>query len=122
MQIQPRNTSYYLPAKVNQPIKTENLLDLLKYVDGSEEEDAKKNKSKIEVRHENGYVRQYLVKPNGQRVLLMETKQSHDNKEASHLHTMPHNLFKQPFEKPTSDPILSILNAKDNIAKYRYGI
>ncbi|WP_155592962.1 hypothetical protein [Lysinibacillus cavernae] len=118
MQIQPRNASYYLPTKLNQPIRTESLLDLFRHVDGSEEEDAKKNKSKIEIRHENGYVRQYLVKPTGQRVLLMETKQSHDHKESSHLL----NLFKQPYEKPASDPILSILNAKKNIGKYKDGI
>lgn len=118
MQIQTLHTSYYLPTKDNQPIQTQNLLDLMRHVGGREEEDEKKNKSKIEVRYENGYVRQYLVKPTGQRVLLMETKQSPDIGESTKLQ----DLFSQPFKKKTSDPILSILNAKNNISKYKDGI
>jgi len=118
MQIQTLHTSYYLPTKDNQPIQTQNLLDLMRHVGGREEEDEKKNKSKIEVRYENGYVRQYLVKPTGQRVLLMETKQSLDIGESINLQ----DLFSQPFKKKTSDPILSILNAKNNISKYKDSI
>ncbi|MED3795891.1 hypothetical protein P4604_00620 [Lysinibacillus capsici] len=118
MQIQTLHTSYYLPTKDNQPIQTQNLLDLMRHVGGREEEDEKKNKSKIEVRYENGYVRQYLVKPTGQRVLLMETKQSLDMRESTNLQ----DLLSQPFKKKTSDPIFSILNAKNNISKYKDGI
>ncbi|WGT36990.1 hypothetical protein QH639_14170 [Lysinibacillus sp. 1 U-2021] len=118
MQIQTLHTSYYLPTKDNQPIQTQNLLDLMRHVGGREEEDEKKNKSKIEVRYENGYVRQYLVKPTGQRVLLMETKQSLDIRKSTNLQ----DLLSQPFKKKTSDPILSILNAKNNISKYKDGI
>lgn len=118
MQIQTLHTSNYLPTKDNQPIQTQNLLDLMRHVDDREVEDEKKSKSKIEVRYENGYVRQYLVKPTGQRVLLMETKQSPDIGESTNLQ----DLFSQPFKKKTSDPILSILNAKNNISKYKDGI
>ncbi|MEC1302193.1 hypothetical protein [Lysinibacillus capsici] len=118
MQIQTLHTSYYSPTKDNQPIQTQNLLDLMRHVGGREEEDEKKNKSKIEVRYENGYLRQYLVKPTGQRVLLMETKQSLDMRKSTNLQ----DLLSQPFKKKTSDPILSILNAKNNISKYKDGI
>jgi len=118
MQIQTLHTSHYLPTKDNQPIQTQKLLDLMRHVGDCEEEDEKKNKSKIEVRHENGYVRRYLVKPTGQRVLLMETKQSIDISESPNLQ----DLFSQPFKKKTSDPILSMLNVKNNISKYKDGI
>jgi len=48
----------------------------------------------------------------------METKQSLDIRESTNLQ----DLLSQPFKKKTSDPILSILNAKNNISKYKGGI
>ena len=47
----------------------------------------------------------------------METKQSLDMRESTNLQDLS-----QPFKKKTSDPILSILNAKNNISKYKDGI
>lgn len=47
MQIQTLHTSYYSPTKDNQPIQTQNLLDLIRHVDDREVEDEKRANRKL---------------------------------------------------------------------------
>lgn len=129
MKIQTSNTSNYLKTEVNKNIKNESILDLFGNKDVNKDEDKNNNKSKLEIRNENGYIRKYIVKPNGQRVLIMEVKQTQENmKESGDLNDIANDMLMQQLEK-TSNPQkyeqnknTSILEKEKNISKYKTGI
>ncbi|MEB2280952.1 hypothetical protein LAV73_13200 [Lysinibacillus xylanilyticus] len=123
MRIQTGNTLNYLKTEVNKNIKNENLLDLFANENIHKDEDEKNNKSKLEIRYENGYIRKYIVKPNGQRILIMEVKQTQENmKESGDLKDM----LIQQLEKLTNpkkyEQNTSILEKGKIFYKYKTGI
>mgnify|MGYP006865369314 CR=1 FL=1 len=72
MQIQPTTSS------------TSNMFKIVKNDEAEEhplfhlrldEESNKSQKPRFEIRHEGGYIRKYVIKANGDKVLIMETKQ-----------------------------------------------
>ncbi len=86
MKIQTNNTLNYLKTEVNKNIKNESLLDLFGIKNKDEDENEKNIKPKFETRYEDGYIRTYLVKSNGQklvRVLVKEVKQTKENMKES---------------------------------------
>lgn len=88
MKIQTSNTLNYLKTEVTKNIKSESLLDLfgIKNIHKDEDENEKNIKPKLETRYEDGYIRTYLVKSNGQklvRLLVREVKQTQENMKES---------------------------------------
>ncbi|MFJ8513624.1 hypothetical protein [Lysinibacillus xylanilyticus] len=123
MKIQTSNTLNYLKTEVNKNIKNESLLDLFGIENIHKDEDEKNSESKLEIRYENGYIRKYIVKPNGQRVLIMEVKQTQENlKDSGDLN----DILMQQLEKPSNpqkyEQNTSILDKEKNISKYKSGI
>ncbi|MET4561520.1 hypothetical protein ABIA69_002688 [Lysinibacillus parviboronicapiens] len=127
MKIQAGNTLNYLKIEVNKNVKNESLLDLFGNEDIHKDEDEKNNKTKLEIRYEHGYIRKYIVKPNGQRVLIMEVKQTQENmKESGNLNDISHDMLIQQLEKISNskkyERNTSILEKEKNISKYKTGI
>lgn len=70
MEIQSTHTMGYIKTLKNEKPEGQNMSQL--FLD----EDKKKNgKPRFEVRNEGGYIRKYIVKANGDKILIMETKQ-----------------------------------------------
>lgn len=127
MKIQSSNTSNYLKVEINKNIKNESLLNLFRHEDENNEEDKKNNKSKLEIRNENGYIRKYIVKPDGQRVLIMEVKQTQENiKESGDLNDIAQDMLMQQLETSSNpqkyEQITSVLEKEKNIYKYKSSI
>ncbi|KPN94804.1 hypothetical protein [Lysinibacillus sp. ZYM-1] len=127
MKIQSSNTSNYLKVEINKNIKNESLLNLFRHEDENNEEDKKNNKSRLEIRNENGYIRKYIVKPDGQRVLIMEVKQTQENiKESGDLNDIAQDMLMQQLEKSSNpqkyEQITSVLEKEKNIYKYKSSI
>jgi len=127
MKIQSSNTSNYLKVEINKNIKNESLLNLFRHEDENNEDDKKNNKSRLEIRNENGYIRKYIVKPDGQRVLIMEVKQTQENiKESGDLNDIAQDMLMQQLEKSSNpqkyEQITSVLEKEKNIYKYKSSI
>jgi len=127
MKIQTSNTSNYLKVEINKNIKNESLLNLFRHEDENNEDDKKNNKSRLEIRNENGYIRKYIVKPDGQRVLIMEVKQTQENiKESGDLNDIAQDMLMQQLEKSSNpqkyEQITSVLEKEKNIYKYKSSI
>lgn len=97
VKIQSSNTATmgYIKTMKNEEAKEQNLLHLML------DEELKNNKPKFVVRNEGGYIRKYVVKANGDEVLVMETKQKENpdgtvENESGNLVDMAHDkLMKQ---------------------------
>lgn len=63
-------TMGYIKTLKNEEEKEQNLSHLM-----LDEDELKNNKPRFEVRNEGGYIRKYVVKANGEMILIMETKQ-----------------------------------------------
>lgn len=98
MKIQSTNTATmsYIKTLKNEEAKEQNLSHLM-----LDEDELKNNKPKFVVRNEGGYIRKYVVKANGDEVLVMETKQKENpdgtvENESGNLVDMAHvKLMKQ---------------------------
>ncbi|MFE3576851.1 hypothetical protein [Lysinibacillus sp. NPDC059133] len=132
MKIQTGNTLNYLKTEVNKNIKTESLLDLfgIEDIHKDEDENEKNNKPKLEIRYEDGYIRTYIVKTIGKklvRLLIREVKQTQENmKESENLNDISHDMLLQQLEKLFNpkkyEQNTSIFEKEKNISKYKTGI
>lgn len=128
MKIQTNNTLNYLKTEVNKNIKNESLLDLfgIKNIHKDKDEDEKNIKPKLETRYEDGYIRTYLVKSNGQklvRLLVWEVKQTQENmKESIDLEDMLIQELEKLFNPKKYEQNTSIFEKEKNISKYKTGI
>ncbi|MGE7909690.1 hypothetical protein [Lysinibacillus xylanilyticus] len=123
MKIQTSNTLNYLKTEINKNIKNESLLDLFGIENIHKDEDEKNSDSKLEIRYENGYIRKYIVKPNGQRVLIMEVKQTQENmKESGDLNDILMRQLDKLSKPQKYEQNTSILDKEKNISKYKSGI
>ncbi|WP_433596405.1 hypothetical protein [Lysinibacillus xylanilyticus] len=123
MKIQTSNTLNYLKTEVNKNIKNESLLDLFGIENIHKDEDEKNSESKLEIRYENGYIRKYIVKPNGQRVLIMEVKQTQENmKESGDLNDILMRQLDKLSKPQKYEQNTSIVDKEKNISKYKSGI
>ncbi|MGE7997740.1 hypothetical protein ACQKOF_03530 [Lysinibacillus sp. NPDC093190] len=123
MKIQTGNTLNFMKTEVNKNIKNESLLDLFGNENIHKDEDEKNNKSKLEIRYENGYIRKYIVKPNGQRVLIMKIKQTQENmKESGDLKDMLIQQIEKLSNPKKYEQNTSIFEKEKNISKYKTGI
>jgi len=126
MKIQTNNTFNYFKTEVNKNIKNESLLDLFGIKNKDEDENEKNIKPKFETRYEDGYIRTYLVKSNGQklvRVLVKEVKQTKENMKES---IDTEDMLIQELEKVSNpqkyEQNTSIFEKEKNISKYKTGI
>ncbi|QPQ31069.1 hypothetical protein [Lysinibacillus sp. JNUCC 51] len=120
MKIQTSNTLNYLKTEVNKNIKNESLLDLFGIENIHKDEEEKNSESKLEIRYENGYIRKYIVKPNGQRVLIMEVKQTQENmKESGDLNDILMRQLEKLSKPQKYEQNTSILDKEKNISKYK---
>lgn len=123
MRIQTGHTLNYLKTEVNKNIKNENLLDIFGNENIHKDKDEENNKSKLEIRYENGYIRKYIVKPNGQRILIMEVKQTQENrKESGDLKDMLIQQLEQLTNPKKYEQNTSILEKEKIFSKYKTGI
>ena len=97
-----------------------------------DEEDKKNNKPRFEVRNEGGYIRKYIVKANGDKILIMETKQTQAQEgmqanETGDLIDIAHDMLMKQLEK-SSNPLhqekktMAAWEKENGIAKYKTGI
>lgn len=126
MKIQTSNTLNYLKTEVNKNIKNESLLDLFGIKNKEEVENGKNIKPKFETRYEDGYIRTYLVKSNGQklvRLLVREVKQTQENmKESIDLEDMLIQELEKLSNPKKYEQNTSIFEKEKNISKYKTGI
>ncbi|WP_025116246.1 hypothetical protein [Lysinibacillus fusiformis] len=128
MKIQTSNTLNYLKTEVTKNIKSESLLDLfgIKNIHKDEDENEKTIKPKLETRYEDGYIRTYLVKSNGQklvRLLVKEVKQTQENmKESIDLEDMLIQELEKLSNPKKYEQNTSIFEKEKNIYKYKTGI
>ncbi|MGE7989205.1 hypothetical protein [Lysinibacillus fusiformis] len=128
MKIQTSNTLSYLKTEVTKNIKSESLLDLfgIKNIHKDEDENEKTIKPKLETRYEDGYIRTYLVKSNGQklvRLLVKEVKQTQENmKESIDLEDMLIQELEKLSNPKKYEQNTSIFEKEKNIYKYKTGI
>lgn len=128
MKIQTSNTLNYLKTEVTKNIKRESLLDLfgIKNIHKDEDENEKNIKPKLETRYEDGYIRTYLVKSNGQklvRLLVKEVKQTQENmKESIDLEDMLIQELEKLSNPKKYEQNTSIFEKEKNIYKYKTGI
>ncbi|MCR8853675.1 hypothetical protein [Lysinibacillus fusiformis] len=128
MRIQTSNTLNYLKAEVNKNIKNESLLDLfgIKNIHKDEDENEKNIKPKLDTRYEDGYIRTYLVKSNGQklvRLLVKEVKQTQENmKESIDIEDMLIQELEKLSNPKKYEQNTSIFEKEKNIYKYKTGI
>ncbi|MFJ7700690.1 hypothetical protein [Lysinibacillus fusiformis] len=128
MKIQTSNTLSYLKTEVTKNIKSESLLDLfgIKNIHKDEDENEKNIKPKLETRYEDGYIRTYLVKSNGQklvRLLVKEVKQTQENmKESIDLEDMLIQELEKLSNPKKYEQNTSIFEKEKNIYKYKTGI
>ncbi len=126
MKIQTSNTLNYLKTEVNKNIKNERLLDLFGIKNKEEVENEKNIKPKFETRYEDGYIRTYLVKSNGQklvRLLVREVKQTQENmKESIDLEDMLIQELEKLSNPKKYEQNTSIFEKEKNISKYKTGI
>ncbi|WP_232540592.1 hypothetical protein [Lysinibacillus fusiformis] len=128
MKIQTSNTLNYLKTEVTKNIKSESLLDLfgIKNIHKDEDENEKNIKPKLETRYEDGYIRTYLVKSNGQklvRLLVREVKQTQENmKESIDIEDMLIQELEKLSNPKKFEQNTSIFEKEKNIYKYKTGI
>lgn len=127
VKIQSTNTSTlgYIKMLKNEEAKEQNLSHLML-------DELKNNKPKFVVRNEGGYIRKYVVKANGDEILVMETKQKKNSdgtvdKESGNLVDMAHDKMMKQLEL-SSNPQMRERETKatwekeSGITKYKTGI
>ncbi|MEK5038494.1 hypothetical protein [Sporosarcina sp. FSL K6-3457] len=129
MRIQSTNpvTMGYVKTLKNEETKEQNLAHLM-----LDEDELKNNKPRFEVRNEGGYIRKYVVKANGDKILIMETKQTEaqegmQSNETGDLIDIAHDMLMKQLEK-SSDSLLqekkptAAWDKESGITKYKTGI
>ena len=129
MRIQSRNTVTmgYIKTLKNEEVKEHNLSHLM-----LDEDELKNNKPRFEIRNEGGYIRKYIVKANGDKILIMETKQKGNpngtvENESGDLVDMAHDMLMRQLEL-SSDPqkqenqTIAVWKKESGITKYKTGI
>lgn len=129
MRIQSTNTVTmgYIKKLKNEEAKEHNLSHLM-----LDEDALKNNKPRFEVRNEGGYIRKYVVKANGDKILIMETKQTlpqegMQSNETGDLIDIAHDMLMKQLEK-SSDPLqqekktMAVWKKESGITKYKTGI
>ena len=98
------------------------------------DDDEKKTsgKPKFEIRNEDGYIRKYVVKANGDEILVMETKQKENpdgtvQNETGDIKDMATDMLMKQLELsdsnlPKFDKNVSSWERENNIFKYKTGI
>ncbi|WP_342511607.1 hypothetical protein MKY34_14025 [Sporosarcina sp. FSL K6-1522] len=128
MRIQSINATIgYVKPLHNEEAKEQNLSHLL-----LDKEDIKNNKARFEIRNEGGYIRKYVVKANGDKILIMETKQTKaqagmQSNETGDLIDITHDMLMKQLEK-SSNPLqqekrtMAAWEKDSGISKYKMGI
>lgn len=129
MKIQSSNiaTMGYIKMLKNEEAQEQSLSHLM-----LDEDELKNNKPKFVVRNEGGYIRKYVVKANGDEILVMETKQQGNpdgtgENELGNLIDMAHDKLMKQLEL-SSNPQMREREMKatwekeSGITKYRTGI
>lgn len=109
----------------NEEAKGQNLSHLML-------DELKNNKPRFEIRNEGGYIRKYVVKVNGDRILIMETKQTKaqdgmQSNETGDLIDIAHDMLMKQLEK-SADPLqqekkpMAAWKKESGITKYKTGI
>ncbi|WJY27070.1 hypothetical protein [Sporosarcina trichiuri] len=124
----PPNTLGYFGFWKNEE-KSEGISAL--FLDDDDEKKAS-GKPKFEIRNEDGYIRKYVVKANGDKILVMETKQQENpdgtvQNESGDLIDMAHDMLMKQLEfsdvnLPKFDKNVSSWERENNIFKYKTGI
>lgn len=129
MKVQSSNTATmgYIKTPKSEEAEEQNLSHLM-----LDEDELKDNKAKFVVRNEGGYIRKYVVKANGDVILVMETKQQENpdgtvENESGNLVDMAHDKLMKQLEL-LSDPQKLEKETKatwekdSGITKYKTGI
>ncbi|WP_194841209.1 hypothetical protein [Sporosarcina cascadiensis] len=97
-----------------------------------EEEKKTSGKPRFEVRNEGGYIRKYVVKANGDKILVMETKQKENpdgtvENESGDPVDIAHDLLMKQLEvfsdhQKEKNPYMSSWETENSITKYKTGI
>lgn len=118
MRIQSTNpvTMGYVKTLKNEETKEQNLAHLM-----LDEDELKNNKPRFEVRNEGGYIRKYVVKANGDKILIMETKQTEaqegmQSNETGDLIDIAHDMLMKQLEK-SSDSLLQEKKADSGVGQ-----
>jgi len=117
----------YIKTLKNEEAKGQNLLHLM-----LDEDELKNNKARFEIRNEGGYIRKYVVKANGDRILIMETKQTKaqdgmQSNETGDLIDIAHDMLMKQLEK-SANPLqqekkpMAAWKKESGITKYKTGI
>ena len=129
MEIQTTNTATmgYVKTLKNEEAEERNLSHLM-----LDEEDKKNGKPRFEVRNEGGYIRKYVVKANGDKILIMETKQKETpdgtvKNESGDLVDMAHDMLMKQFEllahpQKQEKKAIAAWEKESGITKYKTGI
>lgn len=120
-------TMSYMKRMKNEETKEHNLSHLI-----LDEEELKNNKAKFVVRNEGGYIRKYVVKANGDKILVMETKQEENpdgtiENESGDLVDMARDQLMRQLEQSANPQIgereiKATWEKESGITKYRTGI
>lgn len=120
-------TMSYMKRMENEEAKEHNLSHLI-----LDEDELKNNKAKFVVRNEGGYIRKYVVKANGDKILVMETKQEEKpdgtiEKESGDLVDMARDQLMRQLEQSANPQIgereiKATWEKESGITKYRTGI
>lgn len=117
----------YIKTLKNKEAKEQNLSHLM-----LDEDELQNNKPKFVVRNEGGYIRKYVVKANGDEILVMETKQKENpdgtvENESGNLVDIAHDKLMKQLEL-SSNPQMRERETKatwekeSGITKYKTGI
>lgn len=127
MNIQSTNAMGYIKTLKNKEPESQNISQLF-----LDDENKKSGKPRLEVRTEGGYIRKYIVKANGDKILIMETKQKENpdgtvENESGDLIDMAHDLLmKQLEESPNpqmqESKVIATWEKESGLKKYKTGI
>jgi len=117
----------YVKTLKNEEAKEQNLSHLM-----LDKDELKNNKARFEIRNEGGYIRKYIAKANGDKILIMETKQTQaqegmQSNETGDLIDIAHDMLMRQLEK-SSDPLqqekqsMAAWEKESGITKYKTGI
>ncbi|WP_153732474.1 hypothetical protein [Sporosarcina obsidiansis] len=121
MKVQSSTAMGYFNTLKNQEGQEQNISNLF-----LNEDDKKNNKPKFVVRNEGGYIRNYIIKANGDKILLMETKQTEAQEgiksdEASVLIDTAHAMLMKQLEQlsnPMQQKKQAAWEKENGISKY----
>lgn len=127
MKAQSTNAVGYIKTLKNKEPESQNIPQLF-----LDDEDKKNGKPRLEVRTEGGYIRKYVVKANGDKILIMETKQKENpdgtvENESGDLIDMAHVLLMKQLEQSPNPQIqenkfIATWEKESGLKKYKTGI